>query len=67
MQESWNPVRRRCVNCGSEVVGYRNEKECVKLRCPKCGLVMVSKRMSRRRERIDIFVTVDNKKMIKDI
>ena len=67
MQESWNPVRRRCVNCGSEVVGYRNEKDCVKLRCPKCGLVMVSKRMSRRRERIDIFVTVDNKKMIKDI
>ena len=60
MQESWNPVRRRCVNCGSEVVGYRNEKDCVKLRCPKCGLVMVSKRMSRRRERIDIFVTVDN-------
>lgn len=49
MQESWNPVRRRCVNCGSEVVGYRNEKDCVKLRCPKCGLVMVSKRMSRRR------------------
>lgn len=61
MRESWNPVRRRCVNCGSEVVGYRNEKDCVKLRCPKCGLVMVSKRMSRRRERIDIFVTVDNK------
>ena len=61
MQESWTPVRRRCVNCGSEVVGYRNEKDCVKLRCPKCGLVMVSKRMSRRRERIDIFVTVDNK------
>lgn len=61
MQESWNPVRRRCVNCGSEVVGYRNEKDCVKLRCSKCGLVMVSKRMSRRRERIDIFVTVDNK------
>ena len=61
MQESWNPVRRRCVNCGSEVVGYRNEKDCFKLRCPKCGLVMVSKRMSRRRERIDIFVTVDNK------
>lgn len=61
MQESWNPVRRRCVNCGSEVVGYRNEKDCVKLRCPKCGLVMVSRRMSRRRERIDIFVTVDNK------
>lgn len=61
MQESWNPVRRRCVNCGSEVVGYRNEKDCVKLRCPKYGLVMVSKRMSRRRERIDIFVTVDNK------
>lgn len=27
MQESWNPVRRRCVNCGSEVVGYRNEKD----------------------------------------
>ena len=38
MQESWNPVRRRCVNCGS----------------PKCGLVMVSKRMSRRRERIEV-------------
>lgn len=54
MQESWNPVRRRCVNCGSEVVGYRNEKDCVKLRCTKCGLVMVSKRMSRRRECIEV-------------
>lgn len=42
------------MNCGSEVSGYRNEKDCVKLRCPKCGLVMVSKRMSRRRERIEV-------------
>ena len=42
MQESWIPVRSRCVNCGSEVSGYMDEKDCVKLRCPKCGLVMVS-------------------------
>lgn len=55
MQGMWQFVKRRCWNCGNEVVGFRNDKGCVKFRCQKCGLIMVSKRMSRRRERVDIF------------
>ena len=54
MQNEWKPTKRLCTNCGQLIVGYRNEKGFVKLQCPKCGLVMVSKRMSRRHERIDI-------------
>lgn len=54
MQNTWKPTKRLCTNCGQVIIGYRNDKGLVKLQCPKCGLVMVSKRMSRRNERIDI-------------
>ena len=53
MQNTWKPTKRLCTNCGQVIIGYRNDKGLVKLQCPKCGLVMVSKRMSRRHERID--------------
>ncbi len=54
MQDTWKPTRRHCINCGQVLTGYRNENGLVKLQCARCGLVMVSKRISRRRERIDI-------------
>ena len=52
MQNEWSPVRRICINCGQALMGYRNDSGLVKLQCPKCGLVMVSKKISRRHERI---------------
>lgn len=54
MQDTWKPTRRHCINCGRVLTGYRNENGLVKLQCTRCGLVMVSKRISRRHERIDI-------------
>lgn len=54
MGNLWKPVRRICVNCGQELIGYQNGKGLVKMQCPRCGLVMVSRRISRRHERIDI-------------
>ena len=54
MQDTWKPTRRHCINCGQALTGYRNENGLVKLQCTRCGLVMVSKRISRRHERIDI-------------
>lgn len=54
MQDTWKPTRRHCINCGQVLTGYRNESGLVKLQCTRCGLVMVSKRISRRHERIDI-------------
>ena len=44
MQNEWKPTKRLCTNCGQLIVGYSNEKGFVKLQCPKCGLVMVSKK-----------------------
>lgn len=55
MQEQWSkPTRRYCHNCGKIVIGFRSEKGVVKLECRHCGLVMISKRMSRRHERVDV-------------
>lgn len=54
MENLWKQVRRMCVNCGQELIGYQNEKGLVKMQCSRCGIVMVSKRMSRRHEHIDV-------------
>lgn len=54
MEDTWKPVRRHCVNCGHILAGFRNGNGFVKLQCPRCGIVMVSRHMSRRHERIDI-------------
>lgn len=50
MQSTWKPTRRHCINCGHVMTGFRNEGGMVKLQCARCGLIMVSKRMSRRRK-----------------
>lgn len=56
MVEDWSVSKRICVNCGKQIVGYRDAKGLVKISCPQCGLSMVSKLISRRHERIDIYV-----------
>ena len=54
--EEWKTTRRHCQNCGEIVTGSRNEKGIVKLLCPRCGLCMINKRVSRRREQVDVIV-----------
>ena len=55
MKEDWaTPVRRYCLNCGKLMTGFRSDSGLVKMRCVYCGLVTISKRMSRRHERIDV-------------
>ena len=53
--EDWSVSKRICINCGKQIVGYRDAKGLVKISCPRCGLSMVSKLISRRHERIDIY------------
>ena len=55
MMDYWTVSKRICINCGRQIVGYRDSKGLVKVSCPRCGLSMVSKLMSRRHERIDVY------------
>ena len=47
-------ARAYCLNCGQLLVGLRGESGIVKFRCRVCGAVMVSRRISRRHERVDV-------------
>lgn len=58
--EDWSVSKRICTNCGKQIVGYRDAKGLVKISCPRCGLKMVSKLISRRHERIDVYVPQEN-------
>lgn len=50
----WIKEAMYCPNCGNLVMGYRNTKGLVKKRCERCGVLLYSKRITRRR--IDIQV-----------
>ena len=52
--ESWTPTARYCSNCGKKIVGYRNREGMLKIQCQYCGVVYVSKRINRRKERVEI-------------
>lgn len=54
--EDWTPVVRFCSSCGKKIMGYRNKEGVYKMHCVYCGVVYVSKKMSRRRERVEITV-----------
>lgn len=47
-------ARAYCLNCGQLLVGLRDERSTIKFRCRTCGLAMVSRRISRRHERVDV-------------
>lgn len=47
--------RMRCVNCGEEIDGYVDEEGMTKMTCHRCGTVTVSKKMSRRHMKIDVY------------
>ena len=52
--ERLSAARAYCLNCGQLLVGLRDERGAVKFRCRTCGAVMVSRRISRRHERVDV-------------
>lgn len=55
-KNNWGQSIRICHNCGEKVAGYKNKNGLLKIQCPACGVFMVYKSMSRRHERIDVFV-----------
>jgi len=44
------PERRYCRNCGQVILGFRDAEGYLRLTCPKCKAVSISKIMSRRHE-----------------
>lgn len=52
---SKQPIHSFCKNCGQHLVGYKNASGLIKTECPKCGLRVVSKEMSRRHIVDDIY------------
>lgn len=54
MQRIWKPEEKLCINCGKKLVGNENSKGLVKYHCSRCGLVMISRKISRRHEKIDV-------------
>ena len=54
--DEWEIESVYCRNCAEKIVGYRNKAGLLKVQCPKCGLCFVSKRISRRHEKIDVII-----------
>ena len=52
--EKWTPTARYCSNCGKKIIGYRNGEGMLKVQCQYCGVLYVSKRINRRKERVEI-------------
>ena len=54
--EKWTPTARFCSNCGKKIIGCRNSEGMLKVQCQHCGVFYVSKRINRRKERVEITV-----------
>ena len=52
---NWTPTERFCSHCGKKRIGYRNEDGLLKVECPYCKVVYVSKKINRRKERVEIY------------
>ncbi|MFR6055451.1 MAG: hypothetical protein ACLUHK_02360 [Eubacteriales bacterium] len=55
MGEQWIPTVRYCLHCGKKLVGYMDKDGKVKMRCAHCSASIVSKRIGRRHETLDVF------------
>ena len=54
MEDCWNkPVERFCGNCVNHIIGYKTADGLVKIQCPRCGMVSVMKKKSRRLVQVD--------------
>ena len=54
-REKWIRAIVHCPNCGTIVTGYRDKEGSAKMQCATCQAIMVTKRVSRRHERIDLY------------
>ncbi len=50
----WIAIKRYCQNCGKLMIGYKSSDGMVKMECGNCHTYYVSKRISRRKERVEI-------------
>ncbi len=50
----WIAIKRYCQNCGKLMIGYKGSDDMVKMECSSCHTCYVSKRISRRKERVEI-------------
>ena len=49
------PIPFVCYNCHKTITGIRDVNGLTKVKCPCCGTITVSKAMSRRHVKLDIF------------
>ena len=44
------PQTRLCRNCEQKMIGFRNSEGLLRLKCPRCNSVSVSRKITRRHE-----------------
>lgn len=49
------PIKVLCLNCHREIIGWQNAAGAVKVVCPCCGTVTVTKVMGRKHIRYDVY------------
>lgn len=54
-KKEWVQASIHCPSCGTIVTGYRDKEGCAKMQCATCQCNMVTKQVSRRHERIDLY------------
>lgn len=52
-----------CINCMIGIPGTREADGSVKAKCPSCGTTVISRRLSRRHMRLEIFAPNKPKKV----
>ncbi len=48
------PVESVCLNCFEKVVGWTSDDGLIRIKCQRCGTVMVSKKISRTHIQVDV-------------
>ena len=59
----WRSRKIYCPNCRHLVIGYEGKDGATRMTCDRCQTVMVSKRMGRRHDRIDIYAPVGQERI----
>lgn len=59
----WRSRKLYCPNCLHLVIGYEDKDGATRMTCDRCQTVMVSKRMGRRHDRIDIYAPVGQERI----
>jgi ribosomal protein S27E len=59
----WHSRKLYCPNCRHLVIGYEGKDGATRMTWDRCQTVMVSKRMGRRHDRIDIYAPVGQERI----